>query len=56
VSGVDLDWCVDVIDPGCDCCSFVGVAAFATEAQAKKFVRGTGQPSNYSIQYMGDDE
>ena len=46
-------WIVELVDPGCDCCSFVPVAEFDTEEEAKKFVDGS---SDYWITELEDDE
>lgn len=47
------EWIVELISPGCDCCSFVPVAVFETEKEAKKFVDGS---SDYCITELKDDE
>lgn len=45
-------WIVEVIDPGCDCCSYLPIAEFATEKEAQEFV---GDDKNLKI-YEDEDE
>ena len=35
-----MSWIVEMIDAGCDCCSFVPVGQFETKAEAIKFAAG----------------
>jgi len=48
--GVDDRWVVYAIDVGCDCCSYLAVATFATEAEAERWVAGARDPSNYHVE------
>lgn len=48
----DLDYVVELVNPGCGCCSFVPVNAFATEHEALAFI--AGRPG-YVVEDMSDD-
>jgi hypothetical protein len=50
------EWMVSVVDPGCECCSFVPIRSFPDEAGARAFVAGRSRPRNCSIEDVGDDE
>jgi len=43
---------VDIIDPGCDCCSYVQVAAYDREEDIPDEYR----TADYSIYDFGDDD
>ena len=42
-----MSWIVEMIDAGCDCCSFVPVGQFETKAEAIKFAAGDKNLSIY---------
>lgn len=46
-----MSWVVEMVDAGCDCCSYVPIAEFDTEAEALAYV---GEDENLSI--YSDDE
>ena len=46
----DDQWAVYVIDVGCDCCSYLACATFATRAEAERWVAEARDPSNYFIE------
>lgn len=46
-------WYVEMIDPGCDCCSWVPIGEFDTEQEAIDFVAGD---DNLSIYEEKDDD
>jgi hypothetical protein len=39
-----------VIDPGCDCCSYLPRATFDSEDEAKRWVAESRDPSNYVVE------
>lgn len=47
------EWIVEIVDPGCGCCSFVPVAVFDSEREAKKFV---GDSRDYCITEIEDED
>ena len=44
-------WTVVMIDPGCDCCSYIPISEFDTKAEALAYA---GEDDNLSI--YSDDE
>jgi hypothetical protein len=46
-----MSWIVEIVDPGCDCCSFVPVGQYETEKEA---LDSTGGMSGYII-YKEED-
>ena len=46
-----MSWIVEMIDAGCDCCSYVAVAQFDTKAEAVAYA---GEDENLSV--YNDDE
>ena len=52
VRGLMAEWIVERIDAGCDCCTFVPVAVFDSEQEAKDFTDGD---SNYLITKLDED-
>ena len=47
----DPIWDVALIDPGCDCCSYVSVGTFSSQRKAESYVARTGNPREwYSIE------
>ena len=47
-----MSWIVEMIDAGCDCCSYVPVAQFDTESEALAYA---GNDDNLSV-YSDDEE
>jgi len=43
-------WVVTAVDAGCDCCSYVAVAAFDSLVEAEAYVARHGDSSNYVIE------
>ncbi len=48
-----MSWIVEMIDAGCDCCSFVRIAEFRTEQEALIFA---GNDENLSVYCDGEGE
>lgn len=51
----DLEWDVLLVDAGCDCCSYLHVASFATLAEAETWVAEKSDPTNYVIDHWCDE-
>ncbi len=49
-------WIVEMIDPGCDCCSYIGVAEFDTEQEAIEYVGDDDNLSIYDNSYYPEGE
>jgi hypothetical protein len=48
-------WDVLVSDADCDCCSYICVGSFASEAEAKEWVASRPNPGNYAIDHWDDE-
>ena len=46
----DTEFVVYAIDVGCDCCSYVAVATFNSQAEAERWVAESRDPGNYEIE------
>lgn len=52
-----MGWIVEVIDPGCGCCSFVPVGEYRTEKEAQAIVdSGHGYTMYKQEEYEGEAE
>lgn len=47
-----MTWIVEMIDPGCDCCSYIAIGQFDTEAEA---LACAGEDENLRV-YSDDEE
>jgi len=49
-------WIVEIVDPGCGCCSFVPVGYYDTEKEALNSVRGMGGYLVYKEEEYEEEE
>ena len=50
------EWIVDIIDPGCGCCSYLYAESFDTKKEAVKYIASQPDPKNFTMYFEEDDE
>lgn len=51
-----MSWIVEMIDAGCDCCSFVPIGEFETREEAIDYMAGDSNLMAYEEEDWSDDD